>query len=126
MATEPKKLILLEGGPLDGATIEADPHLSIDEVIFRTTEYYPARPHEHIYRLVPWGALEPQRLAQGGITGVRVFPYRLAEKTALVARVEAQDVELQRLRGEVDKLIGEVQRLQDRLQTAQAKHRRTK
>jgi hypothetical protein len=110
---DPPRLILtFTGGPLDGARVEGVER-AYDEIILRTTEYYPRQPAEVVYRRV--ATLPTKEIVQETIrTGCRCVAYVQAPESALVERVRNQDTWLKQAQDGLNELLAKYQRQQAR------------
>jgi hypothetical protein len=113
---EIRDVVVLRGGPFDGATLEVD-HAdhAVNEIIFRTTEYFPASPREFVYRSHGLEVLQPEAMAKTYVTRVREWPFRSQEQSQVMERLQAQDKEIKRLSGYLSELVEENKRLKARL-----------
>jgi hypothetical protein len=113
---EPKVVIALKGGPFDGCFLDADlvSH-SVTEIIFRTTDYFPAQPKEIVYRSCGAEMLSLDSILKTAETRVSELPFRPQEQSQVMERLQAQDRDIKRLVGEVSELVEENKRLKARL-----------
>jgi DNA-binding response OmpR family regulator len=116
-AEKSKDVVVLKGGPFDGAAFEID-HAShaVTEIVFRSTEYFPGNPREIVYRSQALEALAPEAIVKAVETGVRQWVFRPREQTEVMARLQAQDRDIKRLDGEVNRLLAELERVKKKTQ----------
>lgn len=124
MSGDQKTIAVLVGGPFDGVTLEPAPAGEVEEIILRTTSYFPSKPRDAVYRFDAVACLNLPRLIRGFIAGTRMLIYNHTGESALMKRIRALDVSTAQRSNEVNKLVADVQRLQVAVQKKDEKCRK--
>jgi hypothetical protein len=107
-----RTILKLLGGPLDGCEIDTGAGVrNIDEVIFRTTELYPDKPGDIVYRRDAWGSLTMLQICDGMDRDAHFTVFRPAGESKIIEWVHELERRLRTADEERGDLAAKVEEL---------------